>query len=146
ICLRRGDFWDRQSGKVVRPDLTVGCVRDTSGNCVVDKGRTLNTGVEVQKIRYKVGRYAFLDREVKNGFTYFYSVTAGDSTGGGELFGRRSAVEADAVVPAISTRPVGGVWVVPNPYRGYRDISQRSSSWDLTPNATDPTGTHIDFM
>ena len=36
--------------------------------------------------------------------------------------------------------------VVPNPYRGYTDISSRPSSWDLTPNATDPTGTHIDFM
>jgi len=35
---------------------------------------------------------------------------------------------------------------VPNPYRGYSDIHQRSSSWDLTPNATDPTGTHIDFF
>jgi hypothetical protein len=28
---------------------------------------------------------------------------------------------------------------VPNPYRGGGD-------WDLTPNATDPTGTHIDFF
>jgi hypothetical protein len=35
---------------------------------------------------------------------------------------------------------------VPNPYRGYADLSQRPSSWDLTPNATDPTGTHIDFF
>jgi hypothetical protein len=38
------------------------------------------------------------------------------------------------------------VWVVPNPYRGFKNIDERSSSWDLTPNATDPTGTHIDFM
>jgi hypothetical protein len=28
---------------------------------------------------------------------------------------------------------------VPNPYRGRAD-------WDLTPNAADPTGTHIDFF
>src|SRR6185503_19208780 len=31
-------------------------------------------------------------------------------------------------------------------YRGYTSIDARSSAWDLTPNATDPTGTHIDFM
>jgi hypothetical protein len=36
--------------------------------------------------------------------------------------------------------------VVPNPYKGYQSIAQRPSTWDLTPNATDPTGTHIDFM
>jgi len=35
---------------------------------------------------------------------------------------------------------------VPNPYRGFRNIASRPSAWDLTPNATDPTGTHIDFM
>ena len=39
-----------------------------------------------------------------------------------------------------------GVWVVPNPYRGVRKIEERPSAWDLTPNASDPTGTHIDFL
>jgi hypothetical protein len=38
------------------------------------------------------------------------------------------------------------VWVVPNPYKGYQRIADRPSSWDLTPNATDPTGTRIDFL
>jgi hypothetical protein len=38
------------------------------------------------------------------------------------------------------------VWVVPNPYRGVHNIQERPSSWDLTPNASDPTGTHIDFL
>jgi hypothetical protein len=33
----------------------------------------------------------------------------------------------------------GKPYVVPNPYRGRSD-------WDLTPNATDPTGTHVDFF
>jgi hypothetical protein len=28
---------------------------------------------------------------------------------------------------------------VPNPYRG-------RAQWDLTPNASDPTGTHVDFF
>ena len=38
------------------------------------------------------------------------------------------------------------MWVVPNPYRGFRTIRDRPSAWDLTPNASDPTGTHIDFF
>ena len=75
-----------------------------------------------------------------------WSSSAGDSSSGGELFGRRSAVEADGVVPQQQAASAQGVWVVPNPYRGYANIADRSSTWDLTPNATDPTGTHIDFM
>jgi hypothetical protein len=63
-----------------------------------------------------------------------------------EFFGRVSGVEAEGVVPQASTRTGKGVWVVPNPYRGYKDLARRPSAWDLTPNASDPTGTHIDFM
>ena len=148
ICLRSGDLWNRQSGVILRPDTTVDCVRDTLGHCVLDHGHPLgNPDTFVDRVRYKVGRYHILDREVQNGFLYFYSVTAGDSTEGGELYGRRAAVEADAVVPQTSTRSgKSSVWVVPNPYRGYTDVAARPSSWDLIPNATDPTGTHIDFM
>jgi hypothetical protein len=105
--------------------------------------------VRETRIKYPIGRYRLVDHEVKNGFVYFYSVTAFDSCGAGspELGGRRSAVEAEGVVPQYSTsRSTGKVWVVPNPYRGYTNINQRPSSWDLIPNATDPTGTHIDFL
>src|SRR5262249_1871671 len=97
--------------------------------------------------RFPVGRYTFSDPSVQNGFLYFYSVTAFDSTGRGTLVteqeGRQAAVEADGVVPqgagttttASSSKP----YVVPNPYRGRAD-------WDLHPNAADPTGTHVDFL
>jgi hypothetical protein len=147
ICLRSGDLWNRQSGQVLRPDPTAECVKDTNGLCIKDKGHPLGDNeVFVERTRYRVGRYHIVDREVKNGFVYFYSVTAGDSTEGGELFGRRSASEADAVVPQASAKTGKAVWVVPNPYRGFSNIANRPSSWDLTPNATDPTGTHIDFM
>ena len=47
---------------------------------------------------------------------------------------------------ADTMRKAASVWVVPNPYRGFRQIKDRPSSWDLTPNASDPTGTHIDFI
>ncbi len=150
ICLRRGDLIDYQSGYVIRPDTTVDCIRDEFGNCSYTIGKKHGTGgttfeVIEQAIKYPIGRYAFRDTLVQNGFIYFYSVTAKDSNDIGLcdprrcLEGRRSAVEADAVVPQVGTRPKGGVWVVPNPYRG-------RAQWDLTPNATDPTGTHIDFL
>uniref|UniRef100_A0A832MIQ5 T9SS type A sorting domain-containing protein n=1 Tax=Eiseniibacteriota bacterium TaxID=2212470 RepID=A0A832MIQ5_UNCEI len=154
ICLERFDLWDRQSGLIIKPapeselpcvgypncEFGVGCKLprpSTSANCFPD---TI--------VRYPVGRYRLVDREVKNGFTYFYSVTAFDSVGGGspESEGRRSAVEAEGVTPQAGTRTGKGVWVVPNPYKGFLNINQRPSTWDLTPNATDPTGTHIDFM
>lgn len=166
ICLYRGDLWDKQSGEILRPrpdhcpqraadgtclSDTISCNKDASGNCISFPGRMVGSAVQTSRISYPVGRYQYIDREVKNGFAYFYSVTAGDSTqttfNAVELTGRRSGVEADAVVPQVAARSTnGGVWVVPNPYRGYGDISRRPSAWDLTPNATDPTGTHIDFF
>ncbi len=104
------------------------------------------------RVQYAIGRYQYIDHEVKNGFLYFYAITAFDSTYNksitSELGGRRSAVEAEGVVPETRTDANGekGVWVVPNPYRGYARLQDRPSSWDLTPNASDPTGTHIDFL
>jgi LSD1 subclass zinc finger protein len=146
VCLDHGDLWNREDGTVIRPDPSVDCVRE-AGECVQDSGLVLGSLTEIERrTRYPVGRYRLVDRDVKNGFIYFYAVTAGDSVGTSEFFGRVSGVESEAVIPQASTGPSGGVWVVPNPYRGYSDIAQRSSSWDLTPNASDPTGTHIDFM
>lgn len=167
ICLNLGDLWDPQSGQVLRalpstcperaPDGsclvdTVECVKDGLG-CLEETGKVLEREISTTRVQYQVGRYRFVDREVKNGFTYFYSVSAADSSSLGttdtrddELVGRRTAVEAEAVVPQEGTRTGRGVWVVPNPYRGVADITRRPSAWDLTPNATDPTGTHIDFF
>jgi hypothetical protein len=99
---------------------------------------------------YPIGRYRYEDPNVLNGFVYFYSVTGKDSTGqrdvnGGrgtlaEQEGRRSAVEADGVTPqSAAVASAKQIFVVPNPYRG-------RAQWDLTPNAADPTGTHIDFF
>ena len=100
---------------------------------------------------YPVGRWRFVDRGLHNGFMYFYSVVAMDSTGfpgvGGtegslrRREGRHFAVESQAIVPqdaSASSGGAGGVYVVPNPYRG-------RASWDLTPSGSDPTGTHVDF-
>jgi hypothetical protein len=146
VCLENGDLWDRQSGNVIRPDPTIDCIR-RNGECEQDSGYAISDGSTIiRRTRYPVGRYRYVDHQVKNGFIYFYAVTAGDSSAGKEFFGRVAAVEAEAVTPQASTGSGKGVWVVPNPYRGYGAIAQRPSAWDLTPNASDPTGTHVDFM
>ena len=96
--------------------------------------------------KYPIGRYQWTDENVLNGFVYFYAVTAFDSTGKGvgvaKLEGRPAAVEGDAQLPqsAMADNSIndGRVYVVPNPYRG-------RAEWDLTPNAADPTGTHVDI-
>jgi len=149
ICLTRGDLWNIQSGDVIHPDPSLPCVGFP--NCVVDSGLVLGSSSQKEgRTRYPVGRYQFVDHNVKNGFLYFYSVTAFDSTGFGqgkvELEGRRAAVEAEAVTPQSGTNVRNKVWVVPNPYRGVANLQQRPSAWDLTPNASDPTGTHVDFL
>ncbi len=155
ICLRRGDLWDRQTGHIIRPNTKVPCVSDTtSDGCAHGTGCLVGTSpcITQTRIKYPVGRYEYVDRDVKNGFIYFYSVTAFDSTGDpaagskSELSGRRSAVEAEGTIPQTGVRQGKSVWVVPNPYRGVPRIADRPSAWDLTPNATDPTGTHLDFM
>jgi hypothetical protein len=159
ISLDTDDLWNPHNGQVIHataidcvPDTatdecaeTFGCINGTDPiNCADPARRYFE-----HRIRYPVGRYQLVDREVKNGFVYFYSVTAIDSTSpgrGGALEGRRSAMEADGVSPQSSVVEGKSAWVVPNPYRGYRNIADRPSSWDLTPNGSDPTGTHIDFM
>ena len=153
IKLYAGDLWDRQSGSVLRADPGVLCTGWP--NCKTNQGLALGqlSGPLVSRTVYPVGRYHVTDTQVKDGFVYFYSVTAFDSTGVGatlaSLNSRRSAVEAEGVVPQAAADTVGkgaNVWVVPNPYRGVSQIKNRPSAWDLTPNATDPTGTHIDFF
>ena len=127
-----------------------GC--QTSKGVIVHRLAKTNAANLDTRIHYPVGRYQFVDHEVKNGFEYFYSVTAFDSTTNQsittQLGGLRSAFEAEAVVPEVRVDAKGkrGVWVVPNPYRGYARLRGRPSAWDLTPNASDPTGTHVDFF
>lgn len=147
VCLNQGDLFNIQSGDIIRPDASVLCVGYP--DCLVDSARALGSSAKIGRTRYPVGRYRYLDRQVKNGFMYFYSVSAFDSTDSsqdGQKNGRRSAVEAEGIVPQSGTNSPRTVWVVPNPYRGLRTIQDRPSAWDLTPNASDPTGTHVDFM
>jgi hypothetical protein len=99
--------------------------------------------------QYPVGRYAAVDSEVQNGFDYLYVVTSvlevAERLSGGALLKRRleSPVYADfaqRVAPRADARPgAGGVWVVPNPYKGWAD-------WNRPRVLGDPITRHIDFM
>jgi hypothetical protein len=126
----------------------VPCLPGGEGECdTVYAKKSVRTGLVIEDhpvVRYPVGRYELDDTRLLNGFTYFYAVTAFDSSGAGiamrAFSGRRSARAHDGVVPQVASAVSGGaVYVVPNPYR-------TSAEWDLTPNAADPTGTHIDFF
>ncbi|HVP39220.1 MAG TPA: hypothetical protein VMS93_08565, partial [Candidatus Saccharimonadales bacterium] len=98
---------------------------------------------------HPVGYYHFVDRNVSNGFRYFYAVTAYSEqtsaftgSGAGTATLQESglaATESSAVVARTDcAADVAHVKVVPNPYR-FR------AEWDLKPAAADATGTHINF-
>ena len=100
---------------------------------------------------HRIGYYHFVDRNVIDGFRYFYAVTAYDQnpkplstrttpldTAVSQETGR-SATEANVVVPRTDCAgDVQHVKVVPNPYRF-------KAAWDLRGSSTDPTGTHVNF-
>jgi len=152
--VNRDLFLNRVTGEILYPN-DVPCLESAPGVCEQATGRKLfftasgrDTSIEDFTVtRYPVGRYTYIDHSPQNGFLYFYSVTAFDSTGRGTLVaeqeGRQAAVEADGVVPqgaaTATASSTGAPYVVPNPYRGRAD-------WDLRPDATDPTGTHVDFL
>jgi hypothetical protein len=149
---------NRETGQRLVP-FDVPVVRDTlTGDTLfaiaerrgIDPERGLVVAPAFRVPIYPVGRYTYVDTGLLNGFVYYYSVVAVDSIGapgpGGapgsvqKREGRHFALESAGTSPqAASVAPAaGGVYVVPNPYRG-------RAAWDVTPNAADPTGTHVDF-
>src|SRR5262249_56634934 len=125
-------FLNRETGQILYPDTTVRCEEKANQPGVCDTafakkfaftaaGR--DTTIENYPVpRWSVGRYQYVDQNVLNGFLYFYSVTAFDSTGRGALVaeqeGRQAAVEGEGVVPQNSYAASvnnGKPYVVPNP-------------------------------
>ena len=98
--------------------------------------------------RYEIGRYFYEDTlGLKNGMLYFYDVTAyscwlDDDGNYVELSSFPAAGESEGVQPLWAAVTDGSwkdhIMVVPNPWSG-------GAAWDLTPSASDPTGSHIDF-
>jgi hypothetical protein len=95
---------------------------------------------------FAVGRYSFVDRNVLNGFPYFYSIVPISIYPGATpeldllLTSEPTAENGQVVYPrgdAVASQE--RVIVVPNPYRG-------RAEWDLVPQDSDPSGTKVTFL
>ena len=138
------DFYGYQVWKAVGWTRESSEPRDQDWQLILDADRgnggaeldTLDTGLQ------GVGKYSFVDHNVKSGFTYWYSVTAYDSTAEGYHFGKYSQNKT-LVVPHSGVRGnLDDVRVVPNPYVNHEYMAR----WNLEPNEADPTGEKLCFQ
>jgi hypothetical protein len=95
---------------------------------------------------FAVGRYSLEDRNVLNGFPYFYSIVPvsvvpiAGSADDLVLYGTPSAQNGQVVIPRGDARSdQEHVFVVPNPYKA-------RAEWDLVPREDDPSGTKVMFQ
>lgn len=89
-----------------------------------------------------IGKYSFVDPYVRDGFAYWYSVTAYDSTNEGYHFGKYTQNKT-LVFPHSGVRnTLDDVIVVPNPYVN----NEYMARWNLHEDETDPTGEKICFQ
>jgi len=112
----------------------------------VDRGGTgselaaLDTGLE------GIGKYAFTDTLVKNGFAYWYSVTAYDSVDeGGQAvyhYGKYTQNKTLVIPNSGVENALDEIIVVPNPYVNHEYMAR----WNLAPDDTDPTGEKLCFQ
>ncbi len=165
VLTGRDDFAGYQVWKAVGWRREAAVPRDDQWFVIADISKDelarLDTGLE------GVGKYRLVDTEVKNGFPYWYAVTAYDSGdplfGIAPIFGKFSQAAAlvypkwgptnslddDLVISsnaapgmagnASPTLTLDNVHVVPNPYKERAD-------WDLEGGAGDPTGRRIYFV
>ncbi|MCK4408436.1 MAG: hypothetical protein KAW67_00010, partial [Candidatus Eisenbacteria sp.] len=143
------DFYGYQVWKAVGWTRESSEPRDQDWQLVLDADRgdggadldTLDTGLE------GIGNYSFIDDKVKNGFAYWYSVTAYDSTGGGEEpvvyhYGKYSQNKTFVVPHSGVQSSLDDVRVVPNPYVNHDYMAR----WNLEPSEADPTGEKLCFQ
>ena len=138
------DFYGYQVWKAVGWTRESSQPRDQDWQLILDADRgdggaeldTLDTGLQ------GIGKYNFVDSHVKNGFTYWYSVTAYDSTPEGFHFGKYSQNKT-LVVPNSGVRgSLDDIRVVPNPYVDHEYMAR----WNLEPDEADPTGEKLCFQ
>lgn len=105
-----------------------------------------------------IGKYRFVDTRVKNGFWYWYAVTAYDegtfrlvidhATDPPETvrvpldppkYGKFSQNMVRVMARTTPTQTLDDIYVVPNPYRGH-------AAWDLVESQVEPTGRRVRFF
>jgi len=138
------DFYGYQVWKAVGWTRESSEPRDQDWQLILDVDRShggaeldsLDTGLE------GIGKYAYTDPNVKSGFTYWYSVTAYDSTAEGSNFGKYTQNKM-LVVPHSGVRgTLDDIRVVPNPYVNHEYMAR----WNLEPTEADPTGEKVCFQ
>ena len=141
---RKRDFYGYQVWKAVGWTRESNEPRDQDWELIldIDRGdggselRDWDTGLD------GVGKYSMRDDNVRNGFAYWYSVTAYDSTGEGYHYGKYTQNKT-LVFPHSGVRSsLDDVRVVPNPYVNHEYMA----AWNLAPDETDPTGEQICFQ
>lgn len=140
---RLRDWYGYQVWKAVGWDRSSSEPKDQDWELILDIDRSDN-GAELEQWDTGlegIGKYSIVDTLVRNEFSYWYSVTAYDSTAEGFHFGKYSQNKT-LVYPHSSVRPnLDEVIVVPNPYVDHAYVS----AWNLEPDETDPTGEKICF-
>lgn len=138
------DFYGYQVWKAVGWTRESSEPRDQDWQLVLDADRgdggaelnNLDTGLE------GIGKYDFIDDNVKNGFTYWYSVTAYDSTAEGYHFGKYTQNKTLVVPHSGVQGSLDEIRVVPNPYVNHDYMAR----WNLEPDEADPTGEKVCFQ
>jgi hypothetical protein len=138
------DFYGYQVWKAVGWTRESSEPKDQDWQLILDVDRSDN-GAELEELDTGlngIGKYAFVDENVKNGFVYWYSVTAYDSTAEGFHFGKFSQVKTLVTPSSAVNNSLDEVIVVPNPYVNHPYMAR----WNLEPSDVDPTGEKLCFM
>ncbi len=138
------DFYGYQVWKAVGWTRESTEPRDQDWQLILDIDRS-NGGSELEDWDTGlegIGKYAYVDTLVKNGFAYWYSVTAYDSTAEGYHYGKYSQNKTLLTPNSAVQSSLDDVRVVPNPYVNHEFISR----WNLEPDDSDPTGEKICFQ
>jgi hypothetical protein len=138
--------WELLAAFTVQPDDTL--LNELSLASITDTTLAYKEILYEQPV-FPIGRYAYVDPLVHNGFDYAYAVTSVYDTApvAYEDRVRIRSLESpftvgpdQSVIPHAAARAdPSAVWVVPNPFRG-------SADWDRRPTLGDPLTRHIDFM
>jgi hypothetical protein len=141
---RLRDFYGYQVWKAVGWSRDSSEPRDQDWELILDIDRS-EGGAELREWDTGlsgIGKYSMVDENVRNGFAYWYSVTAYDSTAEGYHFGKYSQNKTLVFPNSATQSDLDKVRVVPNPYvnHGYM------AAWNLTPDETDPTGEKVCFQ
>ncbi len=138
------DFYGYQVWKAVGWTRESTEPRDQDWQLVLDIDRS-DGGIELDEWDTGlegIGKYSMVDSLVKNGFAYWYSVTAYDSTGEGYHFGKYTQNKSLVTPHSGASAAMDGIVVVPNPYVNHEYMAR----WNLEPDDTDPTGERVCFQ